>query len=43
MTITELEKLLFEVTERATSPLDKYTQGYVDALRYLIEWMEEEQ
>lgn len=39
MTIEELEELIQEVYTRAPSD---YTLGYLDALNYILEWLQED-
>lgn len=37
----ELAALLKDVRRDATDPSHPYTKGYLDALRYVLEWIDE--
>lgn len=37
----ELVRLTNKVREEATDPRNPYTKGYLDALIYVIEWIDE--
>lgn len=41
ITLDQLEKLIEDVEERAESD-NPYSKGYLDALRYLRDWLEED-
>lgn len=38
----ELHRLLRDIKDRTSANRTDYTKGYVDALLYVIEWLEEE-
>ena len=42
MTISEVRALIRDVKERTEEPRTPYTKGYLDALVYIVEWMEED-
>ena len=37
----ELAALLKDVRQGASDPTHPYTKGYLDALRYVLEWIDE--